>query len=113
MSVAGPRGAVTRGEEGERLAVERVEIAPGYTVPRWIQGCWQLSAGHGSRALDEETLLRRLLERTRLGFDTFDCADIYTGVEELLRRLLAGLGAHLGAAHGPGPHEARPRPGAP
>ena len=25
---------------------ERVELAPGYTVSRVINGCWQLSEGH-------------------------------------------------------------------
>lgn len=67
--------------------VARVELAHGYSVPRVIQGCWQLSSGHGELDIEEPELLRRLAERVRGGFDTFDCADIYTGVEELLGRL--------------------------
>jgi aryl-alcohol dehydrogenase-like predicted oxidoreductase len=62
----------------------RIELAPGYMISQVILGFWQLSGGHG--AVDEEQAhcdIRRMLEA---GFTTFDCADIYTGVEELLGR---------------------------
>jgi aryl-alcohol dehydrogenase-like predicted oxidoreductase len=64
--------------------IELAQLAAGYTVPRVIHGAWQLSAGHregGIAARDAVAGLARLAEA---GFDTFDCADIYTGVEELL-----------------------------
>ena len=45
--------------------VETYGLAPGYSISRVIRGGWQLAGGHGA------------------GVFTFDCADIYTGVEEL------------------------------
>lgn len=45
-----------------------------------IRGCWQLSAGHSQHKTD----LQPILDAIECGFTTFDCADIYQGVEELL-----------------------------
>jgi aryl-alcohol dehydrogenase-like predicted oxidoreductase len=67
---------------------ERFELAPGYTISRLIHGGWQFSQGHrlGGPALDDA--LEVLVESASLGITTFDCADIYTGVEELYGRFL-------------------------
>lgn len=68
----------------------RVELAEGYRIAPVIQGCWQLSEGHRLQSDGDagsvdwvELLARRALE----GKTTFDCADIYSGVEELLGRV--------------------------
>jgi aryl-alcohol dehydrogenase-like predicted oxidoreductase len=63
--------------------VERVEIAPGYDGSRIIKGNWQLAERHGPAVAREKALdgMRRFVEA---GFDTFDCADHYVGVEELI-----------------------------
>jgi aryl-alcohol dehydrogenase-like predicted oxidoreductase len=45
-----------------------------------IRGCWQLAAGHSQEKGDIEPIL----DAIQCGFTTFDCADIYLGVEELL-----------------------------
>lgn len=62
--------------------LETVELRPGYRIGRLIKGGWQLAEGHGradrSRALDE------MADYLRAGITAFDCADIYTGVEELI-----------------------------
>ena len=58
----------------------------GYAVARLLIGGWQLSGGHRSGSLDERALFGDLLRLVRAGWTTFDCADIYTGVEELLGR---------------------------
>lgn len=67
-------------------------------MPPLIVGLWQLSEGHRreprSRAEALE-LLSRLVER---GFTTFDCADIYTGVEALLGELRREHEARPGVA---------------
>ena len=65
--------------------VERVELAPGYSIARIINGCWQLSPGHGGGPQHRKASLRRFAELFDHGFTTFDCADIYPGTEELLR----------------------------
>ena len=67
-------------------SVERIELAPGYEVSRVIKGGWQLAGGHGpvdrTRAVDDMRLY------VEAGIITFDCADIYTGVEELIGEFL-------------------------
>ena len=66
--------------------IPRVELAPGYTISRVLKGGWQLAGGHGpvedAAALDD---MDRFVEA---GVTTFDCADIYTGVETLIGRWL-------------------------
>jgi aryl-alcohol dehydrogenase-like predicted oxidoreductase len=66
----------------------RVELAPGYDIARLIVGGWQLSAGHHADAVAADEAVERLVAMADLGLDTFDCADIYTGVEELYGRFL-------------------------
>jgi aryl-alcohol dehydrogenase-like predicted oxidoreductase len=63
-------------------SLPRIEIAPGYTISRLLKGGWQLAAGHGTGAAsDPAGDMDRFVEA---GITTFDCADIYTGVEELI-----------------------------
>lgn len=45
-----------------------------------IRGCWQLSVGHHQRQPDSKPIL----DAIESGFTTFDCGDIYVGVEEML-----------------------------
>lgn len=71
------------------LPVPRVALAPGYDVARVINGGWQLSAGHRPRTTDADAIVDDLLRLVDAGFDTFDCGDIYTGVEALLGRVVA------------------------
>ena len=67
---------------------ERFELAPGYSVCRVVNGLWQLSDGHRTRSVQPDEAVRDLLRLVDAGFTTFDCADIYLGVEELLGRLI-------------------------
>jgi aryl-alcohol dehydrogenase-like predicted oxidoreductase len=72
--------------------VNRLELAPGYSISRVINGCWQLSPDHGGGPGSEKDVLRTFAELVDHGFTTFDCADIYSGTEEILgkfRRTLA------------------------
>lgn len=59
-------------------------LADDYRVPTIIVGCWQLAGGHGK--IDHNRALENLCRYFDAGFTTFDSADIYTGVEELLGR---------------------------
>ncbi len=65
----------------------RLELAPGYRISRIVNGGWQLSEGHG-RPFDRGAVVDDLLRLVDAGFTTFDCADIYTGVEELYGEML-------------------------
>jgi aryl-alcohol dehydrogenase-like predicted oxidoreductase len=62
--------------------VERFNLRPGYEISRVIHGGWQLAGGHG--AVDRAAAVSDLAAFCEAGIVTFDCADIYTGVEELI-----------------------------
>jgi aryl-alcohol dehydrogenase-like predicted oxidoreductase len=62
--------------------VPRAAIAPGYSISRLLKGGWQLAGGHGR--IDEAAALDDMDRFVDTGITTFDCADIYTGVEALI-----------------------------
>ena len=65
-------------------STEQVTLADDVAVPRLIVGAWQLSEGHSSKQPDRDTIIDAWLAMADAGLTTFDCADIYTGVETLL-----------------------------
>ena len=67
--------------------VETLELAPGYRIPRIVRGGWQLAGGHGD--VDADEAVRDMRTFVDAGLDTFDCADIYTGVEAMYGRFNA------------------------
>lgn len=64
------------------MPVESFALRPGYEISRVIRGGWQLAGGHGS--FDRKEAVADLAAFCEAGIFTFDCADIYTGVEELI-----------------------------
>ena len=72
-------------------SVPRARLADGYTIPRLITGAWQLSAGHAVEPLERDAVFANFTALVDNGFTAFDCADIYTGVEELLGEFIAGM----------------------
>jgi aryl-alcohol dehydrogenase-like predicted oxidoreductase len=66
--------------------VERFRLTPDYSISRVIKGGWQLAGGHGT--VEHERALADMRLYTEAGITTFDCADIYTGVEELIGEFL-------------------------
>jgi aryl-alcohol dehydrogenase-like predicted oxidoreductase len=67
--------------------IERTDLAPGYSISRSINGGWQLSEGHVQGGYDQQAALESLRQLVETGLTTFDCADIYVGVEDLLGEL--------------------------
>ncbi len=81
--------------------IARRELAPDYSVARLINGGWQLAADHETTVegrgadrgrtdrgrVDRGRVVGELVSLAEAGFTTFDCADIYTGVEELYGEL--------------------------
>ncbi|MCC7051985.1 MAG: aldo/keto reductase [Gemmatimonadaceae bacterium] len=63
-----------------------VRLAPDYAIPRLVKGGWQLAGGHGT--IDATAALADMTAFADAGITAFDCADIYTGVEELIGRFL-------------------------
>ena len=66
--------------------IERIDLAPGYSISRVVKGSWQLAGGHGR--VDTAGALADMRRFVDAGVTTFDCADIYTGVEEIIGRFL-------------------------
>lgn len=60
-----------------------------------IRGCWQLSAGHSQQSAEIDPIL----DAIGSGFTTFDCADIYLGVEELLGKAARTVGGKKMRVH--------------
>jgi aryl-alcohol dehydrogenase-like predicted oxidoreductase len=76
-------------------AMQRIELAPGYEISRVIRGGWQMASGHGSVRSDDP--VADMIAFADAGITTFDCADIYTGVEELIGRFRLRYGDQRGA----------------
>src|SRR6187402_827769 len=64
------------------MPAKTFELSPGYTISRVIRGGWQLAGGHGT--IDRGQAVTDLIAAFDAGIHTYDCADIYTGVEELI-----------------------------
>jgi len=66
------------------IEMQRIDLAPDYEISRVIRGGWQLATGHGGVKSDDP--IADMVAFADAGITTFDCADIYTGVEELIGR---------------------------
>ncbi len=64
--------------------MERYQLTDAYDISRLIKGGWHLAGGHG--AIEERQAIADMATFVEAGIDTFDCADIYTGVEEMIGR---------------------------
>ena len=71
------------------MNVETASLRPGYEISRVIKGGWQLAGGHG--AFDRAEAIADMTAFFDAGIRTYDCADIYTGVEEMIGEFIAGL----------------------
>lgn len=71
------------------MTVETARLRPGHEISRVIRGGWQLAGDHG--AVDRATAIRDMAAFLDAGITTFDCADIYVGVEEMIGAFIAGL----------------------
>lgn len=64
------------------MSIPRFTLAPGYDISRIIKGGWHLAGDHGD--VDPGQAQADMAAFVEAGITTFDCADIYTGVEELI-----------------------------
>lgn len=76
------------------MEIEKIELAPGFKVSRIIKGGWQLSKGHSDGIKNDP--VEDMFAFAEAGITTFDCADIYTGVEELIGNFLSLRKKRLG-----------------
>jgi aryl-alcohol dehydrogenase-like predicted oxidoreductase len=59
-----------------------VKLTADYEISRVIKGGWQLAGEHGP--VDPAAAPRDMAKFVEAGITTFDCADIYTGVESMI-----------------------------
>ncbi|MEL7461412.1 MAG: aldo/keto reductase [Pseudomonadota bacterium] len=77
------------------MSVTRTTLRPGYDISRVIRGGWQLAGDHG--AVDRAEATRDMEAFVDAGITTFDCADIYVGVEEMIGDFIGDLRRRRGA----------------
>jgi len=63
-----------------------IALRPGYRISRIIKGGWQLAGDHGE--VEPARAIADMGAFVEAGITTFDCADIYTGVEAMIGRFL-------------------------
>jgi aryl-alcohol dehydrogenase-like predicted oxidoreductase len=74
----------------------RYTLGDGYSFSRIIKGGWHLAGDHGE--IDRRQALKDMAAFVEAGITTFDCADIYTGVEQMIGDFLRAepsLGARV------------------
>ncbi|MEM6384374.1 MAG: aldo/keto reductase [Pseudomonadota bacterium] len=77
------------------MSVETADLRPGHTISRIIKGGWQLAGDHGEVRPDEAVAdMEAFLDA---GITTFDCADIYTGVEEMIGTFIGDVRKRRGS----------------
>ncbi len=71
------------------MTIETEQLRPDHQITRVIKGGWQLAGGHGS--VDRTRAIADMTAFFDAGIRTFDCADIYTGVEEMIGTFIETL----------------------
>jgi uncharacterized repeat protein (TIGR04076 family) len=66
--------------------IPRTTLAHAHDISRLIKGGWHLAGDHGP--IDPVQAVRDMATFVEAGITTFDCADIYTNVEEMIGRFL-------------------------
>lgn len=74
---------------------ETVALRPGYAISRVVKGGWQLAGDHGP--VDRAAAVAEMEAFLDAGITTFDCADIYRGVEEMIGTFIGDVRARRGA----------------
>jgi aryl-alcohol dehydrogenase-like predicted oxidoreductase len=77
------------------MTVETTELRPGHRISRIIKGGWQLAGDHGE--VVPEQAIADMEAFVDAGITTFDCADIYKGVEEMIGTFIGDLRNRRGA----------------
>ncbi len=65
------------------MTIDRYDVRPGYSISRILKGGWHLSAGHNAE-VDRAKAIEDMAAFVEAGVTSFDCADHYTGVEEMI-----------------------------
>jgi aryl-alcohol dehydrogenase-like predicted oxidoreductase len=72
--------------------ISRISLSRDYAISRIIKGGWHLAGDHGT--IDPAQARKDMAAFVEAGITTFDCADIYTGVELLIGSFRQAYPAH-------------------
>ena len=72
--------------------IPRISLSGEYSISRIIKGGWHLAGDHGD--IDPDQAQKDMATFVDAGITTFDCADIYTGVESLIGRFRRAYPTH-------------------
>lgn len=72
------------------------QLGDSHRISRVIKGGWQLAGDHGS--VDRASAVADMEAFLDAGITTFDCADIYTGVEQMIGDFIADLRRRRGSS---------------
>ncbi|MEP2030742.1 MAG: aldo/keto reductase [Paracoccaceae bacterium] len=75
---------------------ETTTLRSGHEISRVIKGGWQLAGDHGS--IDRNIAVADMEAFLDAGITTFDCADIYKGVEEMIGDFIGNVRDKRGPA---------------
>lgn len=78
------------------IVPETASLRPGHEISRVVKGGWQLAGDHG--AVDRAAAIADMESFVDAGIVAFDCADIYTGVEEMIGTFIADLRRRRGTS---------------
>ena len=74
--------------------VERIDLAPGFSIARVLTGLWQIAdQERDGRTFDVDVAAAAMRPYADAGFTTFDLADHYGSAEEVVGRYRASTGA--------------------
>ena len=62
--------------------IETIQLAPDFSICRILNGMWQVAGGHGQ--IDSQLAIQDMEKYQKLGFTTWDLADIYGPAESLI-----------------------------
>lgn len=77
------------------MSIETQSLRSDFSTTRVIKGGWQLAGGHGG--FDRNQAVDDMMQFFDAGILSFDCADIYTGVEEMIGDFICNLRASRGS----------------
>lgn len=75
--------------------IETTSLRPGHDISRIIKGGWQLAGDHGP--IDRAQSIADMERFLDAGLNTFDCADIYVGVEDMIGAFIQSVRRNRGS----------------
>ena len=80
-----------------KCKVESVQVRDDFAISRIVKGGWQLADDHSDARIAKEQAAQDMFAFVDAGITTFDCGDIYVGVEEKIGYFLEQYRSRFGS----------------